>query len=338
MKRGVVTLVGLSLVLHAITAWGAPPEKHSREPSADTATPPDLVILKSGGILRGTISELDPNGRVVIVLVTGDVRTIEMDQVEYAGPASKAPEPGSKKDRERTVTEIEEALLEGDYEEEDQEGGTSERGKTGRASIDTSTAAEVRFVSEKPGLKVHVHVGSSEVTVHLRSVTVESYETLCVTPCTVHLRPGSYRFGISKDGADPTGADDFVEVVNGSTVEVEHRSHAGTRAAGWLTMIGGALAGGAMLIMASNKCDVADENCESYDTALAGAGIVILSVGAVIGYVLINKKDEAGAHVALEAGAMPALARRAAPLGVVAGSPRANGPDLLPGLALTGRF
>jgi hypothetical protein len=47
---------------------------------------PDAVKLKNGGLLRGTISELIPGKSVVLITATGEVRTIPMEEVEYAGP------------------------------------------------------------------------------------------------------------------------------------------------------------------------------------------------------------------------------------------------------------
>lgn len=58
-------------------------------PAAPAAIPPDVVLQKDGGMLRGTISELIPGDVVVITLSSGEQRRIAMANVEYAGPASE---------------------------------------------------------------------------------------------------------------------------------------------------------------------------------------------------------------------------------------------------------
>src|SRR4051794_21414836 len=55
---------------------------------ASPASPPDVVKLKDGSLLRGTIVELKAKEFVQIQLLTGEVRRLGMDQVEYAGPAN----------------------------------------------------------------------------------------------------------------------------------------------------------------------------------------------------------------------------------------------------------
>jgi hypothetical protein len=290
----------------------------TKDSGAEASVPPDLVVLKSGGMIRGTISELVPDERVVIMLVTGEVRTVEMDQVEYAGPAANAPMRGSKEAREhRVVTDIEKALIEGQYEEE--EAPAPSKGRSAGASrhgpVEVSGSSQVTFVSKQPGLHVHMLIGSGKATLNFQSVSVEAYRSLCTTPCTVELEPGSYKFGVSSDGSDPAGSDDFVYVESGSTVEVEHHSHTGTRVAGWITMIGGGIAGAALMFSASNDCDVADPDCDALDTGQVLAGVGVFAVAAFVGYFLAIKSDSADAEVAIGATVLPAVVRRSVPGG-----------------------
>jgi hypothetical protein len=60
-------------------------------------TPPDVVILRDGSFLRGTVVEATP-AQVVVQLVTGEVRTIPRSEVaelrsDVLGPAPRAEEP-----------------------------------------------------------------------------------------------------------------------------------------------------------------------------------------------------------------------------------------------------
>src|SRR5260370_35501748 len=53
------------------------------QPTPVVAAPssPDVVILKNGGMLRGTIGELNPNAAVTIITVTGATHPIPMGEV-----------------------------------------------------------------------------------------------------------------------------------------------------------------------------------------------------------------------------------------------------------------
>lgn len=51
----------------------------------------DVVRLRNGGVLRGTIAELIPGDRVVIVTAAGDRRELPMSEVTYAGPVDGSP-------------------------------------------------------------------------------------------------------------------------------------------------------------------------------------------------------------------------------------------------------
>ena len=52
---------------------------------------PDLLVLKDGSLVRGTITEYVPEMGVTMQLPTGEFWTLDLDQVRYAGPAKDAP-------------------------------------------------------------------------------------------------------------------------------------------------------------------------------------------------------------------------------------------------------
>ncbi len=78
-------MVFLSVIFSSMVAFSAPAD------AQESTSAPDVVLLESGGILRGTISEYDPASHVTIVLPTGDVRRIEVAETRYVGPAADAP-------------------------------------------------------------------------------------------------------------------------------------------------------------------------------------------------------------------------------------------------------
>ncbi|HJL14354.1 MAG TPA: hypothetical protein RMH99_01790 [Sandaracinaceae bacterium LLY-WYZ-13_1] len=60
-------------------------------PVAEAQTPPDVVRLRDGGLVRGTIIENVPGSHLRMSLTTGEERRFEADDIEWAGPASELP-------------------------------------------------------------------------------------------------------------------------------------------------------------------------------------------------------------------------------------------------------
>lgn len=69
----------------------APPSEQPARAVAPPATAPDIVVLKNGDRLRGTIAELAHDRVITIVLVTGETRSLNPREVKYAGPADREP-------------------------------------------------------------------------------------------------------------------------------------------------------------------------------------------------------------------------------------------------------
>lgn len=71
-----------------------PPAETTTAPAPPPAPPPDVVRLKNGGILRGTILELTPDAPIVVQLPTGEIRRIPWADAMDAGPVKpRAPDP-----------------------------------------------------------------------------------------------------------------------------------------------------------------------------------------------------------------------------------------------------
>src|SRR3954471_22558833 len=104
ISRAALSLfLACALLTNERGAWAAdpvpPPLPPSTTPGASTpdvrpagsaggvVAAPDVVRLKNGGMLRGTISELVPGGDVVLITATGEERRFAMRDVDYAGPA-----------------------------------------------------------------------------------------------------------------------------------------------------------------------------------------------------------------------------------------------------------
>jgi len=75
------------LAIPAVLAWMVSMPAAAKPNASD----PDVVVLKDGSLVRGTISELKKGEFVTIFLMTGETRTIPTAKVEYAGADSTVP-------------------------------------------------------------------------------------------------------------------------------------------------------------------------------------------------------------------------------------------------------
>ncbi|HVU05042.1 MAG TPA: hypothetical protein VHE30_25005 [Polyangiaceae bacterium] len=331
------------------------------------ASAPDVVMLKDGGLLRGTIAELVPDKRVVIVLITGDKRTFSMKDVTYAGPAANAPgaatapapapetptpnstgalpdtpgEPGEpaeeaprKHHRHEKPTELEDALTGGGGDE------PAPQARRRGPSLDAPAENSVRFESSESGLWVYVLEGTATAEIgwggHLR---VDAYRPLCQTPCSATLAPGSYQFALAHERGDkPAASEDLIEVRSGTTVHAEYESKAGLRAAGWILALGGTLGGTLLMLDSIHKegpCISGTDPCiheSSSDSGELVGGLVLTAVGVGVGTVLIIQKDSSSFSLGAGPVAFGGARWKTGELG------RSSLPIPAPGLGLSGTF
>jgi hypothetical protein len=314
-------------------------------------------------MLRGTIAELIPKKRVVIVLLTGEKRTIAMTEVDYAGPASGAPgaappapaEPqvapeatpspeGSdegeespeapKKKKKRRVSEIEAALT------GEEEAAPGEKEKPRKPTHAMESESQVTFDSKEPGLRVYVQTATATATVGWNTVSIDAYTPLCTTPCTTSLAPGSYRVAVGTASGKPVPVEDPIVVGSGDSVKVEYQSNTGMRAAGWVILIVGTLAGTALMLTATStepctpstttfSTTCIPQTTTNTDQVLMGG--VVAGGSALVGLILILQKD----HASAEVGAGPMAFRLTPTRGE---APRGIAEALAPGFGFSGTF
>lgn len=316
--------------------------------AAETAAPAvaatDLVLLKGGGMLRGTIAELVPHDRVVIVLVTGQRRVVSMSEVEYAGPAAGAP---------RATQQPASAQFEPPPEAPpppnasgglpQTEGGLGLKGPGSLPTLPNVPESEVTFESAEPGLQVYLQTGTAMATVgNWAPIAINRYSPLCTTPCTAHLEPGFHHFAVASSGGRAVPVDEPVNVAAGDSVKVDYQSYAGMRAIGWVALIAGPIVGSILMATAftTEPCPPVPpgeiSTCIDQPKLKTGqmlAGGAVAAGGAVLGIIFILKKDEAslgrgGGPTALRLN--PLLGEMSRPGGIA--SPGA------PGLVLSGNF
>lgn len=136
----------------------------------------DLVRLKDGSMLRGTISEMVPGDFVLIVLITGEKRRIPEGSVAYAGPADGAPVPAPLPVPAAPAPAPAlraEVVIEG-------------------------PSAHVAFVSEPDGMQLF----KRSAVAAGRSYAV-GYDELCTAPCRFSLPAGTHYFAVARRAGVP---------------------------------------------------------------------------------------------------------------------------------------
>jgi hypothetical protein len=311
----VASLTGFVGVAAAQDAAPADPPE-AKPPAAESGSAGkagDIVKLKNGGLVRGTISELIPDDAVVIVTLSGETRRFPMAEVEYAGPEKReaAPAPAAKDEPKPSAEPA--------ATEEDEPAGVALRLE--------STDHEVEFFAKLDGASGY------------------EFNSLCKAPCDTRLDPGNYTFALGEPGTkDPLEAEPVLRVTGPGTVRGKYRSRAGLRTAGGLTLFVGSIVGIVLWATATKE----EEACTTATSSTPGTCVTveitdetqlwsgrIVTVGSIItGLVLLTRGDEAS--VELVPGAPAALGTQSR---LAAAADRGTGaPRLWSGLSVVGNF
>jgi hypothetical protein len=298
MKRGwwVGTAV-LSLLGGQARADDFPPVQNGGAAPSGPAAAPDVVLLKNGGIAKGTISELLPGDHVVLVLLSGGTRTFPMAEVKYAGPAADAPRATSD-DQSRSGSN-------------GSSGDTESRDGYGRVHPLVTVHAEeakLALTGSEPNLTFHVSTGAATAG----WVSAIGYDRICTAPCNASIAAGTYTLALSSENHAPISTEKPITLRPGrSNLAGTYTSNGGVRAAGWVVMFVGPAAGlASMLLITKEEClgggTSLDPNpiCTNRLTATGVAIGGALVVGSVlIGFALITVKDSAEIRVSPGSGA-----------------------------------
>lgn len=287
------------------TAWAEEPTKTGQAGSAEqrAADAKDVVRLKNGGLIRGTISELVPGERVTIVTVTGKVREIAMAEVAYAGPdegqraseppEAKAPEPESHPtESEGTTGEVVRPYM-------------TVNASRARLQLDSVPAGLTfyRQISASAAAYSGPNGGGVAVGVH--------FERLCTAPCNITIPAGTEILALSTAGASiPVSATSATFPAGQSQVIGKLQSRRGVRTAGWL-VAAGSLGVGMYMILSSTG----DNGKSNTGLLLGGTAIGFGGVMAGVYMALTPDKAHVDVHPAAparpRAAAVPGLGLRA---------------------------
>jgi hypothetical protein len=250
---------------------------------------PDIVRLKNGGMVRGTIIELVPNDHVSIQLPNGEERKFAMTEVDYAGPQETKPAPPGAGDAPGTaapppgVPPGTPPALPGQPQPGGASGATDPRVL---ARVET-TLSPVRFVGKTPGLTFAVRTGTAVAGY----ISAEGFQQVCTAPCTAQLANGSHKFAISRPDGKEAVSEMPVTIQGPSTVHGEYRSRSGLRTGGVLLVV---LGGGLITAAPFIACDSGSAaSCRRLDMGKLAALTVLGGLGVVVGVVMITKHDKA---------------------------------------------
>lgn len=283
--------VALALGLQSPALADEADQNDGAQPSGDRGdeSPPDVVVLKSGGMVRGTISEMDPAGDVVIRTTTGKLRSFAMSEVEFAGPKERMPT-GSRK-----------PAASGDEKPKRKPMRTEPRVN--------ADAVEVNLRANLPEVTFHLKMGSANfeglgqgwtanggLMTTAVSGSSNSYAVICTAPCTATLPAGTHRLALSLEGGKSIEAEQSVTLDGPAQVEGTYSSNSGVRTAGWVIGIAGGLAGLGMMFAAFPSSDPDDEESGDSTLMLAGTGVAIASF--ITAWIMISVDDDADVQAA----------------------------------------
>ena len=241
-------------------AQTAPPAKPKARAADVQALTPDVVKLRNGGLVRGTITEFIPGQYVVIMSLSAELKRFEASEFSYAGPAKDAsgpavppPAASSKPPPERTAPSKPSA---------------HRRGLKFEQADPTTAEPLTLYVHELPG------ESAKGGWIH-----ADGYRPLCAAPCVPALQPGNYELGVGMGTGRPKPIDEIVNIQGNERLVGDYRSRAGVRAAGLIITIAASVAS---IIMSS-----------SGDSNLLGPAIGTVVGGAIIGLPLCFVRPKA---------------------------------------------
>ncbi|MBN8617201.1 MAG: hypothetical protein J0L92_41865 [Deltaproteobacteria bacterium] len=181
---------------------------------AAAQAPPDVVELRNGGMVRGTLVENIPGDHVTIQIATGELRTFPSSEVLRVGPAPVAP----------VMTPV-----------------VVEPGYPSGMAVPQPPAPMVnlRIVGTDEELSLHRLTGTASVSVWtgrgVGTAAIDQFAIVCGAPCEQQLPAGTYTLGVSQGNGMARRADHSIfHLDHDATLELEYESREGVRIGGWV--------------------------------------------------------------------------------------------------------
>lgn len=220
--------------------------------------PPDIVRLRNGSFLRGTIVERTDEV-LVIMLPTGEVRTYPVAELALVTRAPPAVVPAARGPR---------ALL------------------------------HVSSDRDDPVLSLHRYVGSASRMVALSggtsSVALEQFELLCTAPCDTDIPVGTHQLGVGH-GTSVQRAGQPMRLDGHMHLHIDYEDRTPYRVIGWTTVGVGGLGGAAMLLSSFVIGDRTDLVMLGVGAVICGASLIIgMSLAMLMDHAELQVLDEDG--------------------------------------------
>jgi hypothetical protein len=271
-------LTPFACALAALTLTPAALATQPSEAPAPLSSPPlpqrgdDVLHLQDGTLLRGQIAERRPDGTVVIVLLTREVRTVPGEQIASvshptppAPPAPLVPPPAPAAEEEDSLATL----------------------SPGEGRV------PVVFRSEGAPVEVGLFLGTSETVEWTRRVRIRYHSTLCITPCTLYARPG--RFPLWTGGEGLVSDDRTLMVPQGGLRVRLHGSSYNGRQGGTILALLGGIATGVGFGMAVVSGSSHSYSRDGGDGLLVGGGLVIgLGLTALVSGIVLLVQNPGG--------------------------------------------
>jgi len=155
-----------------------------------------------------------------------------------------------------------------------------------------------------PTVRVHVEATSPDLTLQqvtgtgtaivstgrsFATVMVDNFAPLCSAPCDVDLPAHTYILGVSQgQGPARRGDHNLFTIDSDMSLELEYESREVARIIGWITFIGGALAGAGIMLGG-----ILDNPSGTSFLDWLIAGSVVLAVSEIVGLALAFLNDHA---------------------------------------------
>ena len=292
--------------------------------AGSTSAPQDVVLLKNGGMVRGTISEMVPGDYVLIVSLAGESRRFAMVEVKYAGPAAQAPGAASAQTPGAVPAPA--------------PSPTSSMPSSEPRPMVTVHGAEARLQlrATEPGIGFHRRSGSAYAFGPGGAAVAIGFDDICTAPCEITMPAGTHTLALSQGGGTPVAADPVAIPEGQATVEGTYTDRSGLRLAGWGVFVGTLLAGSYLVIDSIETTEECDEygctDSAELNTTKVAIGTGLMVVGPLASLALILQPD--GAEIRVSAGV--AVAPRV--FGTSGGNPARDRAGVPAVLALGGRF
>lgn len=264
------TLVASVLVISMVAPIGAVAQSaREQTPATAPATPgDDMILLKDGSMVRGTIEEIVASDRVVIMTRSGERRTYSMSEVTYAGPASSAPTAAPPSTPAPTPAPAPAA---------------PERPRELVTVIGREARLQLR--ANKPTVTFH-RKSATAMSNTYTNIRATGWDVMCTAPCEVSMPEGTYSLAISEGDEAPGEAAPVTIPPGVSMVYGEYENNSGLRTA--VAVGGWVLAGAGVFVAIKSVNNKEEEECvgdycqthEAFDSSLFIVGAAMMLVGA----------------------------------------------------------